>query len=276
MQYVLPDNVVNTLRQYQVANSYYYRDYVKVLRSLPEHSKGIIYFDHITPLKIVERYLINRGYRTGSFWSLRNETHAMTQEQINIRQHIIDNQMIPSDIDILLINASCQTGVNIKNTDIDFMLIHSTNDSVVTQARGRLRHDLPTLWRYDKNLIESKHDLMVPPNYLNRKLVKSERDELCAIIRYMRLNGSSDYYKWGKLKTKLESFGYSFTETTVGHGGKINAWIIEPPPPTNTNCFGNQTDGVLFHTMDIDDIIKKAPEYDEELFNDENDIIIDL
>ena len=224
INYILTDTELKTLYQYEVFNNWAYRDYVKILRAIPKGSKGIIYFDRITALKKVESILQQRGHNTASFWSLNNDDWIMTQRQIDVRQYIVQYQMIPQDVDILLINAACQTGVNMKNTDIEFMVVHSQDNNVITQVRGRLRHDLDTLYFFDKNAIDTPNP--IPVEYLNCPLTPVETAAVCDEVRLMRAKGNEPY-KWGKTKDYLLTNGYRVYKKSLGHGGLSKYWYIE-------------------------------------------------
>lgn len=223
---VLTPQEMSELKRYDIINKpWYYRDYVKVLRAIPQGRKGIIYFDHVGTIKDAEAILQERGHKTGSFWSIVNEDHPMTDYQKSVRQYIINNQMIPSDVDILLINASAQTGVNIKNTDITFMIIHAAEGSdTLIQARGRLRNDLNNLYYYDKDSVDMPSP--VPIEYLNRKITVAEMKQVCAEVRFMKPKGN-DYYKTEKVVEYLNQHGYKIDKTTIGHSGKQRGYYIE-------------------------------------------------
>jgi hypothetical protein len=221
---VLEDYELNGLYRYQINHLWYYRDYMKVLRAIPLGSKGIIYFDHITALKKVEAALQAMGHKTASFWSLANQTHTMTSRQKSVQNCIINHQLIPPCVDILLINAAAQTGVNIKNTNIGFMMAHTSNEEILTQVRGRLRQDLNSFYFYKPDGIDLPSP--VPVSYLNRPLTATETADLCDIVRLMRPKGNIPY-KWGEVKEYLRRNGYSVTKTTKGHGGKTRAYVIK-------------------------------------------------
>jgi len=222
--YVLTDIELKMLYQYEVLNSWQYRDYIKVLRAIKKGSKGIIYFDRITALNKVESILQQHGHNTASFWSLNNEDWTMTQRQIDVRQHIVQNQVIPQYVDILLINAACQTGVNMKNTDIEFMMVHSQDNNVITQVRGRLRHDLDTLFSFNENAIDYPNP--VPVKYLNCPLTTDKTAEVCNEVRLMKAKGNEPY-KWSKTKEYLMNNGYRVYKKSIGHGGVSKYWFIE-------------------------------------------------
>ena len=222
---VLSQQEIESLRQYQIFNAFYYRDYVKVLQSLPKSDKGILYFDRIRDIKIAENILLERGHRTGSFWSTKNDEHPMEQRQLDVRQHIIDNHRIPQDIDVLLINAAAQTGVNIKNEDFTFMLTHADLGSdTQIQARGRLRNDLDVLYYYKKDCIDIPNP--VPTEYLNNVFPASKTNDLCAEIRLMKPK-ENDYYKWAVTRKYLEQNGYVVTDKKIGKGSKTRGYLIE-------------------------------------------------
>jgi len=104
------------------------------------------------------------------------------------------------------------------------MVVHAPEESdTLIQARGRLRDDLKHLYYYDANFPEPVYP--IPATYLNRKLSTAERAELCADIRLMKPRGS-EHYKWGKVKEFYSQHGYTFEQTTIGHGGKADAFII--------------------------------------------------
>ena len=202
----------NTLYRYEEKNVFCYSDFVPILNTIPIGTKGIIFFYHISQLKKAETLLVQNGHRTTSIWSAANKTHTMTDRQKEVITHIIKEQKIPESIDIILINAACETGINIKNKDICFVLVHSTNKDTVTQVRGRVRNDLEYLYFLSKTITSTPNP--VPEEYLNKPLTAKEKEILCVDkIRYLSKKGEP--YKWGKTKKYLESNGYKITDKTI-------------------------------------------------------------
>lgn len=208
-----------SLRNYESFKVDYYRDYMKVIQQIPKGQKGIIYFTTISKIKEVEKFLSSHNYKTGSFWSISNEKHQMSNEQKAVREYIIENQKMPKDIDILLINASCEIGVNIKNNDVDFIIIHSENSDTITQVRGRLRNDLKQLYLYSKYFVDIPNE--VPQEYLNVKLTKDDLDILCE-EKIRLLNKKDKPLKWNSVSKFLLYNGYEIEETTLkGRKAKV-------------------------------------------------------
>ena len=80
--------------------------------------------------------------------------------------------VVYEDEDVLLINKSCETSVNIES-HVDFMIIHSSDSDTQTQARGRYRNDLRQLYLYaDWALYEEK--IEIPKDKMNVRLFKDD------------------------------------------------------------------------------------------------------
>jgi len=219
---VLTPHEYGSLYQYENTETIYYRDCVKVLEDIPQGKRGIIFFYQISQLKRAESILSQAGHKTASIWSIENKDHPMSERQLEIRRHIIHNQKIPHGIDILLINSACETGVNIKNDDIDFVMVQSMDEDTITQARGRLRGDLSQLYLYSNLIYDTQRP--VPEKYLNRPLTAEEKKALCEEIRY--LSPKNQPYMWVKVKPYLEINGYKITDKTIKN---VRVSIIEKP-----------------------------------------------
>lgn len=164
------------LMQFEDNSTEEYYNITQLLSKIKCGEKGIIYIPHITDIKKYQNILNNRGIKTGSFWSLSNTDHPMTNEQKKLREYVIDNAEIPDDIDVLFINKSCETSVNIFS-HIDFMIIHTSDADTRVQARGRYRDDLDRLYLYSADAYYDEK-IIVPDEWLNKRLRKSDVDEL--------------------------------------------------------------------------------------------------
>ena len=72
---------VADLRQYEIKYEWHYKDYGKVLLSIEQGKRGIVYFDRIRKLQRAEEILTKRGHKVASFWSNKNDKKPMTAEQ---------------------------------------------------------------------------------------------------------------------------------------------------------------------------------------------------
>jgi len=191
---VLTEQEYNSLYRYDTDHELFYRDPFKQFNLIPVGGKGIVYFNTIGSLKDAEAYLNKLGHKTASLWSLSNTDHPMTADQKKVRKYIVKKQRIPSYVDILLFNSACETGINIKNDDIGFMMIHSEDAETQEQVRGRNRNDLKIQLSY----LASLPDLPcpVPESFLNRPLTVDDKKALCNdYVRYLKPN-KAEPYQW--------------------------------------------------------------------------------
>lgn len=122
--------------------------YVAPTSSLPEgfpSGRGIIYYPRITQMLAAAQQATTYGRKPICIWSMSNATHPLSEEQLAARQYIIEREELPPQYDILLINASCETSINIRG-DIQWFVVNSRNIDTIEQARGRFRGDLNVLY----------------------------------------------------------------------------------------------------------------------------------
>ena len=65
----------------------------------------------------------------------------MTEEQLRVRDYILDKEELPPEYGAVIINKSNETAINIRGR-VDYIIVHSQEDDVREQVRGRYRGDL--------------------------------------------------------------------------------------------------------------------------------------
>lgn len=191
-------------RSYEQKTKIKYANLSTALREIKPGMKGIIYVPHIRMIKKLIKELQDKGIKVNGFWSTKSNVE-MTKEQRRLRLAIINNKVIPSDIDVLIINASAETSVTIGG-DIEFMIIHSTDEEVIEQVTGRYRGDFDTLYMHD-DTIEDK--IILDEKWLNKPLTKADKDLLCKELNLHNEKGRM--LKWSSVKNILENNGYIIT-----------------------------------------------------------------
>ena len=150
----------------------------------------------------------------------------MDKQQQEVRNYVISNEEIPENVDVLLINKSCETSINIKS-HIDYMIIHSSQSDVQTQALGRYRNDLDDLYLYE---LEADDIVIIPPEMLDKPLFKED------INLFIKEQNIRDYY--GRLMKQpmfleyIIYYGYSVKSGKIKGGKRYN--IISKPEITGT------------------------------------------
>lgn len=164
--------------------------------------KALIYTDRITTAKEIECY-INETFtnlNAISLWSMNNENHQMNKEQKNVRNSVLTTGLIPEPYNILIINGSYETGINILDKDIEIVIINNSSIDTIIQARSRVRKDIELLmYRVSRTEKSDLPIITVPEEYLNRKLTGIDKKELIKLLDLRdsrkRLLGWSNFKK---------------------------------------------------------------------------------
>lgn len=233
-----PQAVIHTLEQMNVhVEAFDYTDQVyqdktketihytnlkSLLQRLSPSERTVIYVPTIQQMQECEKILSDGKRNVCCLWSIHSE-HEMAKEQIKARNAIIKKERIPPEIDVLLINAAYETSINLNNEDFKTMIIHSGNRDTQIQVRGRLRHDIDTLYLHDSNKTHEHISDYFPAEYYNRILTSTETAE---IVRLMDLTDEKGHQlKWPSICKALERDG-----ATVQRGKKSGTryYMITP------------------------------------------------
>lgn len=196
-------------RSYEPRTTIKYANLSTVLRIIKPGMKGIIYVPHIRMIKKLIKDLQDKGIKANGFWSIKSNVE-MTKEQRRLRLDIINDKVIPPNIDVLIINASAETSMTIGG-DIKFMIVHSTDEEVIEQVTGRYRGDFDTLYIHD-DTIEDK--IILDDKWLNKPLTKADKDILCKELNIP--NENRQLTKWVGVKKILLKNDYIITEKKSG------------------------------------------------------------
>ena len=180
-----------------------YTNKFKLLDELSPQDKGIVYITRITGMIDFHKAATAKGFKAICVWSENNATHPMTEEQKEAREYIITKEELPPQYDMVIINASSETGINIYGK-VDYIVVHHTDEDTQEQIRGRYRKDLDRLYLHDNNAIQ------VPEEYLDCELSAERREQLCYDIDIRDDKGR--IYKWNTVKKRLIEAGYSVVE----------------------------------------------------------------
>ena len=188
-----------------------------LLNTIDKNQRGLIYTTRIAQMQDCIAKLNARGIKSNGFWSTKNESHPMTEEQIRLRNVVLTTHSIPDDIQVLVINKSTERSINIY-TPVDYVIVNSDTIATQIQARGRIRSDIQTLYVYHPDIID---DIYIPDAYINTKLFKSDKDALCDLLGFKNsTNGRS--LKWTSVKAKLEDNGYQIADKKIKGGERYS------------------------------------------------------
>ena len=210
------------VRQYETKDHFWYNDLEYLLSTLDQSETGICYTSRITLMQHLENRARELGFNPVSFWSIRNTDHHMTDEQLAVRKSILDSFILPPQYNLLFINASSETSLKIKSP-VDYVIVHSNNNDVQVQVRGRVNSDLSKIYLPENN----PNDLLflnVPSEFLNRKLFADDKRLLCETLNIR--NQNNRLFGWATIKEKLIDCDYLISE---GRDRNQRYAIISPP-----------------------------------------------
>ena len=200
-----------------------YKDYItnyhqiqNILQiNVPEYNlvnkKFLIYTPKIDIMKYLEDVCRGLNMRPISIWSESNPEKKMTKEQINFSNNLLENGLYSNDYNVLLINDSTETGINIRD-DVQYVIIDSTDPVTRTQVRNRVRHDiiLITLKSNGKRN-EKPRKIELNKQWLNTPLTTDDKKRLCNELALTDRQGR--ILKWTKVKQELINKGYEIKDT---------------------------------------------------------------
>lgn len=189
--------------------------------------KALIYTQKIDSMISLSDTLEKAGYlKPICLWSTSNLEKPMNKEQLRVATHLLEYGELLEPYNVLIINRSMETGVNIIDKKMVYCITNTTNKTERIQARGRLRHDI-FLWarrdiKRQQNVIDEAME--INPMYLDRPLTKADKDALCEELNI--LNCNNKLVKWKGLKPILENKGYIITEGSKRINGKVTKYSL--------------------------------------------------
>ena len=106
-----------------------------------------------------------------------------------------------------MFNATAETSINIRS-HMDFFIAHNTDETSITQSRGRYRGDLETLYVYDM-----KGAVILPAEYLGRPLFMEDLKELRTRLN-LKKDGKGHVLSRDDMLTLFSNCGYNCDEDT--------------------------------------------------------------
>lgn len=152
------------------------------------------------------------GLSSIALWSMSNGNHPMNDEQKSVRKSIIATGLIPSPYQVLIINGAYETGINIKDEDIEIMICNDTQTDTQIQSRSRIRKDIKAEIFKAKNCIDDIK-ISVPKEYLERPLTAKDKRDLCKIVNVY--GEMKSILKWTSIKQIVINSGYEVKDGTI-------------------------------------------------------------
>ena len=221
---IIPNQLCDELNQYTSEYKIKYNDIKDTLSKLP-FNKALIYFaGSIDKLKLLHEEL-SLHYNVKYIISQRK---CSDQKMIDLANHIISTGLFPDDLDILIINSTFETGINITDKRVDTYLSYTyladfIDETSITQSRGRIRHDIKyhcewnpkrNVSKNDKKDIDFINQTQQRIELLNATLdIKLDSDKFKALADKLNFRKNRKLIK-NPIK-EIESLGYTITNKRI-------------------------------------------------------------
>lgn len=186
-----------------------------------DSKKCLIYTDRITRAKEIELHINQniKGLKAVSLWSLNNKDNPMSIEQLKVRKNILESGLIPKEYNILIINSSYETGINIKDDSVEIVIVNNINIDTIIQARSRIRKNIELLmYRVPRNKRIKTPEIEVPSKYLNKNLNAIDKKSLIETMGL--INSKGKVLGWTTFKKILNFNKYLVLDKKIKVEGK--------------------------------------------------------
>ncbi len=128
-----------------------------------------------------------------------NHDREMSKETLERRKKILEEGIFEGDV--LIINSSMETGINLKAcNNFKYVIVNSSNIVEITQSRGRVRDDIKCLY----TRIDEDRPFSFVDEYVGVELIK---EDFMALFKDLKDKNNNS---WGikKIKSELSKNGY--------------------------------------------------------------------
>lgn len=76
---------------------------------------------------------------------IKEKIPRMNNYQINLRAKLLNDGILPDDLDVIIVNGGYETGWDLYDKRVQVVMIDTTDQTIQIQARNRCRHDIDKL-----------------------------------------------------------------------------------------------------------------------------------
>ena len=188
--------------------------------------KAGIYTKQIKDMITIETMCRDLGLKPICIWSEHNK-NGWNDEQKDFMKYLFDTGKFKDPYNILIFNKAMETGINIKDDDVDLCIVNSINLTEQIQARGRFRKDINLVVVKTKETALPEIVVTLDDKYLNRWIsleefmnimnslnIKDSKGRLIGKRAFIKALNNSKYIIKNKRKTinKIKETYYYITK----------------------------------------------------------------
>jgi hypothetical protein len=200
--------------------------------------KILIYTNTKSVAEKYKQQLESYGYNAEWLCSINNKTDneiTMNEAQLELRDTLLTTGILPNYLDVLIINGAYETGWNLRDNKVQWVLIDSIKYDTQIQARNRVRHDVKML--ITREIVDSDGEIIeldqykgehqsgqgigvphlakfIEDKYINTKLTKVDKEYL--VYKYAMIWNDKYKSSWQSFKLDLGKCDYKVITNNKG------------------------------------------------------------
>jgi len=209
------------IRKYQVKSTYYISNSFQLRVHLKakleyiknNHHKGLAFTRKIESQKRIKEIAEEEGYNPITLWSINNEENPMNEEQLKVRDYILNTGNIPEPYNLLIINGSMQEGWNLFDNKVEFAILDTLDEIERVQALGRIRKDIDFLLLKVTSDDNRLNVIKIKEEFLNKSLTTEDKSLL---LKDLNIKDKNDnIIKWPTAKKMISKSGYNIDDRVI-------------------------------------------------------------
>lgn len=196
--------------------------------------KGIAFSERIKSMDKLASRLSEHGYSSISIWSINNEDHIMNNEQLRVRDMMLNEGVLPDEYDFVIINESMREGYNINDKRLNIVLSNTTDETNTIQSRGRARKDIALMLKrvlsvelpIDVKVLEAERLTGAIYRNIGIPLDANAKNEICKELNVKR-ESDGKIVKWTTISKVLINAGYIIKNSRkIVNGKQVRVSLI--------------------------------------------------
>lgn len=205
---LMDDPEIHRLTTFEFDTIKHYSQIEHVLRMIRDNkefeygTKVLIYTSQVKTMLRIQEIMFNLELDSTVIHSM-NHDREMSKETLERRKKILEEGIFEGDV--LIINSSMETGINLKAcNNFKYVIVNSSNIVEITQSRGRVRDDIKCLY----TRIDEDRPFSFIDDYVGVELIK---EDFMALFKDLK---DKDNNSWGirQIKSQLSKNGYEVTQ----------------------------------------------------------------
>ncbi len=189
--------------------------------------KGIIFNERISSMDNIKRLLSRQGFRSIEIWSTNNKDYPMTDEQMYVRNYLLENERFPEGYDFIIFNGAMREGWDLKDDRVIIAIMNTLDETNQEQARGRFRGHLSLLVTrvsgdnqpIDLRIMKKEKALGVIERILGKYIDTEDKNKIAEELNIRRQENGT-LVKWRKISEVLKKNGYKIKSEQKTIDGK--------------------------------------------------------